>query len=226
MDGTLERIRRAYDLTVTQHDLGIDPLSSVPEDLRTSPGFAEFLRDTARWCNSGAPENREFLHPEPGMRFLDVGCAASLVNYGLALWPSTYYGVDVSPRLIEAMRSFVVGSRLEIGGLYVAELAELPFESAFFDIAGVVGVLEYWDSDYVDRALAELQRVLKPGARAIVDIPNPEHRHFESMFLVEERLGRPICRHSTTVFERLLTSRFSIVTTDDAHVMVKYFITA
>ena len=90
----------------------------------------------------------------------------------------------------------------------------------------VVGVLEYWDLGYVERALRELKRVLKAGARAVVDVPNQNHPHFETMLLVEECLGRPICLHSRTVFERMLTSQFSIVATDDAHVMVKYFITA
>ncbi len=79
MDERLHRIRNAYDLTVEQYD-----------------------------CNSGAPENKEFLEPEAGMCFLDVGSGASLANYRLDLWPSKYFGIDISRALIQAMHKFSI----------------------------------------------------------------------------------------------------------------------
>ena len=222
MDERLDRIRRAYDLTVRQYEDGIDPLDQVPSDFRSSPELAALL-DDANACNSGAPENREFLDPKTAMRFLDVGCGASLANYHLHRWESTYFGVDVSSVLVAAMSRFARRNGIAIGGLGVAELAALPFAADSFHIAAVIGVLEYCSTNHVTRAVPELHRVLKPDARIVLDIPNLENRHVDTMFRLEEYLGRCGFRHSRTDFEERLQSHFSIARCDDAHVMLKYF---
>ncbi len=167
--------------------------------------------------------NREFLDPRPGMRFLDAGCGASLANYRLDRWRSTYYGVDISSALIDAMRRFATRQQLVIGGLYVAEVAKLPFDDSFFDIAAVVGVLEYCTLDYMRRALPELHRAMKPDAKVVLDIPNLNHPHVDMMFRLEEYLGRPEIAHSRVAFEEVLSPLFSVERVDDSHVMLKYF---
>ncbi|UCG87257.1 MAG: class I SAM-dependent methyltransferase [Gemmatimonadota bacterium] len=222
MDEQLNHIRQAYDLTAQQYHDGIDPLDQIPDDFRNSPELAALLED-AQACNSGAPENREFLAPKAGTRFLDVGCAASLVNYHLYRWESTYFGVDISSKLIAAMGRFVLQGRLVIGGLSVAELAALPFPASSFDMAAVIGVLEYCSADYMVRGLSELHRVLKPEARLVLDIPNLESPHVETMFRLEECLQRKAIGHSRVTFERSLESLFSLDRCDDVHVMLKYF---
>ncbi|KPJ86390.1 MAG: hypothetical protein AMS18_15675 [Gemmatimonas sp. SG8_17] len=222
MDERLSRIRRAYDLTVQQYRDGIEPLDQVPTDFRNSPELAALL-DDAKACNSGAPENREFLDPKAGRRFLDVGCAASLANYRLDRWESRYFGIDISSRLVAAMNRFAQENRIAIGGLSVAELAALPFTVDSFDIAAAIGVLEYCSGDYVASALSELHRVLKPEAGLVLDIPNLENPHVDAMFRLEECLGRTAIRHSRVTFERSLVSLFSVDRCDDTHVMLKYF---
>jgi SAM-dependent methyltransferase len=223
MDERLHRIRNAYDLTVEQYDHDIDPLGQVPLELRESAAFQTFIEDASRSCNSGAPENKEFLEPEAGMCFLDVGSGASLANYRLDLWPSKYFGIDISRALIQAMHKFSIDHGASIGGLHVAELADLPFADDVFGIAATIGVLEYCTMEYAKRGLSELQRVLKPHARMVLDIPNLDHPHVDIMFRLEDHLNRPQVPHSRSAFESVLLSHFSIDRVDDAHVMVKYF---
>jgi SAM-dependent methyltransferase len=222
MDEQLDRIRRAYDLTVQQYHDAVDPLDQIPTELRDSAELIALLQD-ANASNSGASDNREFLDPRAGMRFLDVGCGASLANYHLYRWESTYFGIDVSSGLIEAMNRFVRMNSIPIGGLSVAELAELPFDGNSFDISGAIGVMEYCPVDYVVRALSELHRVLKPGSRLVLDIPNPESPLVDTMFRLEECLGRMEILHSRSVFEAQLEPLFAIERFDDARVMLKYF---
>ena len=226
MDQQLDRIRRAYDLTVEQYRKGIDPLIEVPEEFKNSPKFKALIEDADLYCGSGAPENRAYLDPKPGMRFLDAGCSANLANHLLGLWPSIYYGVDVSPALIEALRGFVAHHQIPIGGLYVADIADLPFDDSFFDIADVIGVLEYCTLEYVKDALFELNRVLRPEGRMVVDIPNLEHPLVQTMFQLEQYLGRPNFPHPRRAFEETLTPLFAIERTDDSHVMLKYLVRA
>ncbi len=186
MRDQLQQIRSAYDLTVKQHNEKIDPLANVPDEFKCSKEFKNFQQDTgSEITGSNAPENKQFLDPKSGMEFLDAGCCANLVNYRFDQWASTYYGVDISPALIDAMKSLATHHEISVGNLQVAELAVLPFDDDFFDIASVIGVLEYADLDYCKAALCELNRVLKNGSRMVIDIPNMGHPQVQTMFKLE-----------------------------------------
>jgi ubiquinone/menaquinone biosynthesis C-methylase UbiE len=111
-----------------------------------------------------------------------------------------------------------------VGSLNVAEVVALPFDDDFFDIAAVIGVLEYADFAYCESALQELNRVLKNGSRMVVDILNMEHAHVQIMFKLEEYLGRPNIAKSRTEYEAILAPLFETVEVDDSRVMLKYFV--
>jgi SAM-dependent methyltransferase len=223
MDEQLDRVRKAYDLTVKQYRNGIDPLGNLPDEIKNSP-FFKSLAVEKDFLNSAAADVREYLTPQSGMRFLDAGCSANLVNYRLDGWPSAYYGVDISPALIGAMREFVEREKIKIGGLEVTDISNLPFDDNFFDIAAVIGVLEYCTLEYIGKALAELHRVLRSGAPAVLDIPNRDHPHTGYMQKLEEYLERPIFIHPRADFEALLTPLFLTDHIDDSRVMLKYFL--
>lgn len=223
MAGQLKRIRKAYDLTVEQHHKEIDPFDKIPSQLRSSPHFKAFQENRGQ-TNSGAADVREYLEPKPEMRFLDAGCSANLWNYRLYKWPSTYYGVDISPALIKAMQSFVTREGISIGGLWVRGLSELPFKDNFFHIAAVIGVFQYCTLEYINIALCELHRVLEPQARVVLDTPNEKHPHHDLMLKVEEELGRSNIAFSRLAFDKILESLFHIQRIDSSQVMLKYFV--
>ena len=158
------------------------------------------------------------------MAFLDAGCGADLEAHGFHNWPSTFYGVDISTALIDRMKEFVQRNKLRIGGLYVAEIVDMPFEDNYFDIALLIGVLEYYPLEYTRMAVEEIHRVLKPSAKLVVDIANLRHAHVALMFKLEEYLRRPNVPKSRQDFEKLLKPLFSIDNVDDSKVMLKYFV--
>ncbi len=224
-DEELERIRKAYDLTVEQYNKGIEPFDTLPEDFKNSPGFISFKKEMeGKTCGSNDPEIKQYLEPASGMLFLDVGCCANLVNYRLDRWPSTYYGIDISPALIHAMEKFVSRGNISIGGLWVADAANLPFDDDFFDIASMIGVLEYCTVEYCKRALRELHRVMKGQAKMVFDIPNLDHPDVGVMFELERYLERPNIPKKRKVFENILTPFYTIVRTDDSQVMLRYYV--
>jgi SAM-dependent methyltransferase len=223
MDKHLEKVRQAYDRTVEEHRKGLNPLRNVPGELRKTAFFQSFSSGTSTF-NSGSPDIREFLLPEQGMKFLDAGCSANLVNYHLYEWPSTYYGIDISPALIAAMQRFAAAQQFSIGDLKVAQIARLPFPDDFFDIATVIGVLEYCRLPYVRKALKELARVLKPGARMVLDIPNRHHPFARDMARLEKFLERPNFLHMRSRFETALSASFRTDKADDSGIMIKYFV--
>ena len=223
MDKQLERIRKAYDLTVEQYKKGINSFDGIPIEIRNSSGFKDIIADKGK-LNSSAPDIKEYLNPEHRMRFLDAGCCANLANYRLDKWGSTYYGVDIAPALINAMKDFVKHNQISIGGLCETEITKLPFDDSFFDIAAVIGVLEYCSFGYTKTALSELNRVLKIQSKMVLDIPNLEHPHVNTMFKLEEYLGRPNIPKSRSAFEQIMGSLFLVERVDDSRVMLKYFV--
>ncbi len=220
----MERVAKAYDLALVQYRAGADPMSEIPADIRNNPDFAAFLEENREHCNSGNPDIRAYLDPQPGMRFLDLGCSANLANYRLGEWPSEYYGIDISAALIGAMQVFVRKEDLAIGGLVTGDISDIPCNDGFFDIAACIGVLEYCTLDYIEEALQELHRVLKPGGRIVLDIPNHRHEHYRLMIATEEALGRPLMEYSREEFEEVLTPLFVADDILDKYVMIKYFV--
>ena len=221
----LNRVRVSYDSTVRDFKEGISPLASVPKKFKKSKAFKSFLKETDPFVNgSGAPDIKSYLHPKTGMKCLDVGCCANLATLRLDKWASTYYGIDISPVLIGEMKNFVNEAGITIGGLKVAEMNNLPFTDDFFDLTMVIGVFEYVSIDYAAASIKELSRVLKPGARMVLDFPNLAHPHIETLFQLEKYLDRPNIPKSREQFESSLEHLFSIDRTDEKHIMLKYFI--
>lgn len=218
-------LSRAYDQDVDDYNQGVDPMARVPEDFKKSERFKQF-QEYSGGIDTGSNANdiKVYLKPKKGMKFLDIGCCANLVNYRLDKWGSAYYGVDISPKLIKAMKSFAEKNDINIGGLFVAEAVELPFEDNHFDIAASIGVLEYFDVPYIKRALKEMHRVLKPNARAVVDMANTDHPDTPIMNELEEHLGRPKVNIKREDFEEVLNKYFEIVKADTANVMAKYYL--
>jgi ubiquinone/menaquinone biosynthesis C-methylase UbiE len=220
----LQTIRFAYDQTVEDYFNDIHEIDLLPEEFKQSPAFRRF-QSIAQECNSGAPEIYDFLYPTSGMHFLDIGSCANLMGYELHRWPSVYFGLDISFRLIQVTQMFAEENRFAIGGLCVAEASQIPFEDAYFEIASVIGVLEYYDLDYATAVLKELYRILKDGGKAVIDFPNLEHPEFETMIQYEAYLGRPRFNLPTYQdFEMRLRSCFKLVEVDRESLMIQYYV--
>ncbi|MCX6538474.1 MAG: class I SAM-dependent methyltransferase [Acidobacteria bacterium] len=79
------------------------------------------------------------------------------------------YGIDISePTVTRARAAFERQPNCCHGA--VADLRELPFHDASFDAIYSMGTIEHFDE--TERAVEEMARVLKPGGRAIVGVPN------------------------------------------------------
>ena len=109
----------------------------------------------------------ETLDAQPGQRVLDVGCgpgfyvaelADRVGNAGFAV------GVDVSAEMLNLAKRRCEG-RTNVA-FHEASATALPVDASSFDAALSVQVLEFIPE--VDAALAEIRRVLRPGARLVL----------------------------------------------------------
>lgn len=225
MKDQLTIIRNAYDKTVDHYYAGIEDEDLLPEEFKQSKRYKRFKAFfLSPSVGSEDPNIVDYLRPQTGMNFLDIGCCANLITRNLGAWPSLYYGIDISPKLIEASQNYVNNHHLKIGGLAVADMANMPFNDHFFDIGAAIGVLEYFDITYIHNALKELCRVMKPQGKIVIDFPNFSHPTCATMIELEGYLGRTRKNVPTNdVFEQELQTLF-IIEMIDAQVMKTYYI--
>jgi ubiquinone/menaquinone biosynthesis C-methylase UbiE len=111
----------------------------------------------ARWRANGEPG--DFFH---GKRCLDAGCGGGRYSFAMALMgASSVVGVDVSADgVADATRRRDAMGTSQVSFMQTS-LVELPFDDGEFDFVCCSGVLHHTVS--IERGLAEIHRVLKPG---------------------------------------------------------------
>ena len=109
----------------------------------------------------------ECLALQPGECVVDLGCGPGLLAVEMAgrVGPSGQVeAIDASPSML-ALAARRCGTWPWVR-LQQADVADLPFEDGRFDAAVCAQVYEFVPD--VPAALAELRRVLRPGARALI----------------------------------------------------------
>jgi SAM-dependent methyltransferase len=106
----------------------------------------------------------------PGTAVLEVGCGSGALSIRLAVQHGlAVTAVDVDPGEIrrareKAARALSAGrSRPEF---LVADVARMPFDDASFDLVVSTFSMHHWDDKQA--GLAEMWRVLRPGALALI----------------------------------------------------------
>jgi ubiquinone/menaquinone biosynthesis C-methylase UbiE len=97
-------------------------------------------------------------------RVLDAGCGAG--DFALLIASPEVVAIDSSPAMIERAQTRGLDARY-------AEIEDLPFAEGEFDVVTCNWVLYHLQE--LDRGLAELARVLRPGGRFVGIYNAPEH---------------------------------------------------
>lgn len=220
-------VAKAYDRAIELGRKGIH--LEYPEYITNDPDYPLFLKATREGLDSdsGSKEIRDYLSPSVNMNFVDLGCCLNLMFRGYSEWPSTYYGVDISSETIKLLKEFVINQDLAIGSLFCGSIHETPFDDNSFDIGACIGVLEYFDRNFVEKALIETHRIMKPHGRFVLDIPNNENPMRRIMSLIEEHRGCPNrFDMSPQEFNVLIQNYFDIDKTKniDTVAMIQYFL--
>ncbi len=151
LDNTLQSIAVSFDRTIQSGREGVNPYCTLPEAITNHPAYPQYLKNqSARNQDSGRKEIVEFLAPQRGMKFVDLGCCLNLIDNGYALWPSKYYGVDISSEVMRELDAFLKRNGLEVGGLYHCGIHQVPVSENFFDIWCVYWFLGIF-SQYIHR---------------------------------------------------------------------------
>ncbi|MBN1348885.1 class I SAM-dependent methyltransferase [candidate division KSB1 bacterium] len=117
----------------------------------------------------------KLYHPNPkivlqrmelyrGLKILDVGCGTGVLLYAIAKLIGTceLHGIDVNENAIRRAQKRA-SAKIEFR---VADAARLPFTNDYFDYTICSNAFYYFKNK--NRALIEINRVLKPGGRALI----------------------------------------------------------
>jgi SAM-dependent methyltransferase len=146
----------------------LDDPSSVRKEYATEVGLAG---RKAAYRFAEGPDARQVAFDAVAeaapQRILEVGCGeGELAERFVRELGCEVVAIDQSERMVELTRARGVGAR-------VADVQDLPFGDGEFDCAIAAWML-YHVPD-VDRALAELARVLRPGGRLVAVTNSAEH---------------------------------------------------
>jgi 2-polyprenyl-3-methyl-5-hydroxy-6-metoxy-1,4-benzoquinol methylase len=115
---------------------------------------------------------------------LDVGSSAGGLSVSLAQHGVLMHGIEPSLPGVEVSRQRA--ARLGVANAFFSQGVgeNLPFESSSFDLVVSLAVLEHVQD--VQRVIAEVFRVLKPGGYAYIEVPNnlyPYEGHYKMAWL-------------------------------------------
>ena len=111
---------------------------------------------------------------------LDVGCGdGRTMSRFLTAQARSCVGVDVSARAVASAQALGVDARV------IDDAAALPFPDASFNLVTCIEVFEHLFEPHT--AAAEIFRVLRPGGRLLVTVPNVAHWRHRFDFAVRGR---------------------------------------
>lgn len=173
--------------------------------------FARSVLKQRKWREIGA-----LLGPVAGRRGLDIGSDNGVISYLLRGLGGSWKSADLYEATVASIRS-LVGA-----GVYQIDGGRTPFADDEFDLVVIVDFLEHIPDDA--GFVAELERILKPGGRLIVNVP---HRREGLLRRLRYALGQTDEQHghlrpgyTLPGLRRLLGERFDLHT---AHTYSRFF---
>jgi len=114
---------------------------------------------------------RAHLPARAGTRMLKTDLWDEAKNTRILHWAAKQgvdvYGLDLSMPTVEQAKREFAGER---SPFVVADVRQVPFASGSFDAIYSMGTIEHFDE--TEAAVVELARLLKPGGRLILGVPN------------------------------------------------------
>lgn len=168
-------------------------------------GLERILSPVQYWRFPVFPALLEELDPRPGDRILDIG-SPKLPSVYLALKRGgTVYATDLQDDRIFEWSACVRALDRDVasGGRYIVEKQDarhLAYPEGFFDKVYSISVLEHIPGDGDAQAMREIERVLKRGGRAFIQVPF--RPRYEEVFVSQNVYGRKYNGTARVFFER------------------------
>jgi SAM-dependent methyltransferase len=125
-----------------------------------------------------------------GRKVIDVGFGNGNNSIFLGSLGLELYGTEVSPEICKEVSGRLQSSGLD-SDLRVGTNRDIPFDADTFDFLVSWNVIHYENTEeHMWAAIAEYQRVLKPGGRFFISTTGPEHKILTNSETVGSHLYR------------------------------------
>jgi len=119
-------------------------------------------------------------------KFLDIGCsdACATLNYAkkAEIKKENVFGLDINDDYLKS-----AGEKFKVFKVDL-EKDDLPFDNNFFDVIVIDQVMEHIKN--IHHLIIEIDRILKPGGRLIISVPNLAAWHNRFLLLIGKQ---PLC---------------------------------
>src|SRR3989338_5487567 len=106
-------------------------------------------------------------------KILDVGCNTGILLVPLLERGIDVYGIDISKGDIAKVKEKLKDKGLPTECVKVADARKIPYPDNFFDVIILSDIFEHISSP--EKAAKEATRVIKPGGKIYVTVPNSWH---------------------------------------------------
>jgi ubiquinone/menaquinone biosynthesis C-methylase UbiE len=141
-------------------------------------------------------------------KILEVGCGRGFIlNILSTLSEAEFHGIDIAKDHLSIAKKQLKGRNVKVK---YASAYELPYPDGSFDKIVSTEVLEHLEHE--DKALGEMWRVLKPGGRLVMTVPNkyypflwdPINKTLETVFgtHIKKGLFSGIWAHHVRLYDR------------------------
>jgi SAM-dependent methyltransferase len=162
----------------------------VTDQIRFQDGGA-YEKYMGKWSQLAGETFLDWLAPDPGLRWLDVGCGNGAFTEMIAdrCSPTSIDGIDPSEAQLSCART---RPALWAAKFHPGDAMALPFTGTSFDV-GVMPLVIFFVPDPA-RGVAEMARVVRPGGIVTAYAWDVIGRGFPYVALVEElqALGHPV----------------------------------
>jgi ubiquinone/menaquinone biosynthesis C-methylase UbiE len=113
---------------------------------------------------------REVKNMPVGTRVLEAGCGLGQWAFLIAEQGHKVIGIDIAKRAIGVAEDYAAKKGIKNCRFYCADLRAIPLKDKYFDYIFSFGVIEHFKNS--GEILSEFFRVLKPGGRVFISVPN------------------------------------------------------
>lgn len=130
---------------------------------------------------------RNLFQIAPGDKVLDAGCGhgeycAYALRDGAQVW-----AFDYAEEMVRHTRRFLDRQQLRAEAVETGSVLDIPYPDHSFDAVFCLAVLDHIADR--EKGFGELARVLRPGGKLYIDVPNTFAIHWRLCFAVMRRLG-------------------------------------
>lgn len=116
-------------------------------------------------------------------RILEAGCGFGHWVFWMAEQGFETTGVDLSPKAISLAKDYALKNKINNCKFIKGDVRKLPIEDNYFDIIFSFGLIEHFLRPEI--ILKELLRVLKPGGKIFLSVPNKYSSHTISRLILK-----------------------------------------